>query len=50
MCKQEDYFQKVDLHAQQKNIYISMSCKHREAQAVQELWDKGQQSAPDSHL
>lgn len=22
MCKQEDYFQKVDLHAQQKNIYI----------------------------
>lgn len=22
MCKQEDYFQKVDLHAQQKNIDI----------------------------
>lgn len=34
MCKQEFYFKKIDLHAQKKEI-TSMSCKHREAQAVQ---------------
>lgn len=35
MCKQEFYFKKIDLHAQKKKKVTSMSCKHREAQAVQ---------------
>lgn len=34
MCKQEDYFKKL-IYMHNKKIYISMSCKHREAQAVQ---------------
>lgn len=33
MCKQEDYFKKLIYMHNKK--YISMSCKHREAQAVQ---------------
>lgn len=33
MCKQEDYFKKLFYMHNKK--YISMSCKHREAQAVQ---------------
>lgn len=33
MCKQEDYFKKCIYMHNKK--YISMSCKHREAQAVQ---------------
>lgn len=33
MCKQEDYFKKLIYMHNKKNI--SMSCKHREAQAVQ---------------
>ena len=43
MCKQEDYFKKlIYMHKKKKKkkkkkiyIYTSMSCKHREAQAVQ---------------
>lgn len=35
MCKQEDYFKKLIYMHNKKNI--SMSCKHREAQAVQSL-------------
>lgn len=33
MCKQEDYFKKLIYMHNKK--YTSMSCKHREAQAVQ---------------
>lgn len=34
MCKQEDYLKKL-IYMHNKKKYISMSCKHREAQAVQ---------------
>lgn len=52
MCKQEDYFKKlIYMHNKKKYIYIfSMSCKHREAQAVQSFGIEGQRSSPGSHL
>lgn len=48
MCKQEDYFKKLNLHAQQKIYFHVMQAQGGPSRA--ELWDKGQQSTPDSHL
>lgn len=47
MCKQEDYFKKLIYMHNKK--YTSMSCKHREAQAVQSSGITGPKTAPDPH-
>lgn len=48
MCKQVDYFKKIDLHAQQKIYFHVMQAQGGPSRA--ELWDKGPQSTPDLHL
>lgn len=48
MCKQEDYFKKL-IYMHNKKIYFHvMQAQGGPSRA--ELWDKGQQSAPGSHL